>query len=210
MIPNEIIERMKAKGIKEENIYINECGGIECEIELSDSDVTVKMVFVEGDGNEIPDMLVSKFDCTQELYQEVVGQNPSYNKSSLMNPVEQVNFYDACNMLNGLSEKTGLKPMNNVSEANNSFSMNTDIPIPQQGFRLLESSWWEHICKKNTSSQFPGSNEINEIAWYEGNSDNHTHEVGTLKPKTGTINGKNGEGLYDLIGNVWSWSCTTK
>ena len=42
--------------------------------------------------------------------------------------------------------------------------------------------------------KYSGSNNINDVAWYKGNSSNMTHEVGLKKP--------NELGLYDMTGNV--------
>ncbi len=39
--------------------------------------------------------------------------------------------------------------------------------------------------------------DLNEIAWYKGNSEGSTHPVGQKQA--------NLYGLYDLLGNVWEW-----
>ena len=59
---------------------------------------------------------------------------------------------------------------------------------------------WEYAAKGGTASKelkFAGSDSIDEVAWYRGNSKETTHPVGQKKP--------NELGLYDMCGNVWEW-----
>ena len=44
---------------------------------------------------------------------------------------------------------------------------------------------------------FSGSDNIDEVAWHKGNSDNKKHPVASLKP--------NELGIYDMSGNVGEW-----
>ena len=63
------------------------------------------------------------------------------------------------------------------------------------GLRLPTEAEWEFACRAGTTTARYG--EVNEIAWYTGNSGSQTHAVATKLP--------NALGLYDTLGNVWEW-----
>jgi len=143
---------------------------------------TFQMGSTMGRSDEQPvhDVTLSPFyigetEVTQELYYAVMGLNPSYFKGKNL-PMEQVSWDDCQTFIQKLNDRTGQK------------------------FRLPTEAEWEFAAKGGNSSRgyiYSGSNEIDDVAWYMGNSDNKTHNVATKTP--------NELGIYDMTGNVFEW-----
>ena len=67
-------------------------------------------------------------------------------------------------------------------------------------FRLPTDAEWEFAARGGLKSRgyvFSGSNNIDDVAWYNGNSDIEYHDVGTKDP--------NELGIYDMSGSVPEW-----
>ena len=168
---------------------------------------------------EVFDIEVCKYPVTQDMWMEVMEENPSQFKGG-RRPVENVSWWDALEYCNKLSEKYNLEPVYDLSKKDegilkiNQLGGETEYPNiadfrKTEGFRLPTELEWEWFARGGEIAiqdgtfnyQFSGSENIDEVAWYEKNSGSQTHDVGTKKP--------NQLGLYDCSGNVCEWCYDT-
>ena len=124
------------------------------------------------------DYYIGETEVTQELYEAVMGVNPSGFANGAKYPVETVSYNDAMAFCQKLSEMTG------------------------HTFTLPTEAQWEYAARGGHKAPaeptvFAGSANLDEVGWYMGNAEETTHEVATLKT--------NALGLYDMTGNVWEW-----
>ena len=118
---------------------------------------------------------IGETEVTQELWKAVMGNNPSNFKGDNL-PVENVSWEDSQTFIGKLNDLTGKR------------------------FRLPTEAEWEYAArggKRSNHTQYSGSSNIDDVAWYSGNSGSKTHPVKTKKP--------NEFGLYDMSGNVNEW-----
>ena len=159
--------------------------------------VTFKMIAVEGgtfkmgatseqgsdaESDERPvhsvtlsDYYIGETEVTQELWDAVMGTNPSYFKGS-NKPVESISWNDCQEFIKKLNKITG------------------------KNFRLPTEAEWEYAARggnKSKGYKYSGSNTIGSVAWYDSNSGDKTHDVKTKQA--------NELGIYDMSGNVREW-----
>jgi formylglycine-generating enzyme required for sulfatase activity len=126
---------------------------------------------------------MGKYAITQEQWQAVMGNNPSYFKSG-KRPVENVSWDDAVNFCQKLSEKTG------------------------KTYRLPSEAEWEYACRVGTTTAFHfGETITSDLVNYDGNVPYGWAPKGLYCQETTPVGsfGPNAFGLYDMHGNVWEW-----
>jgi len=176
------------------------------EVKPVDKEIECGKRFPAFKGSEMS-FYVSKFETTQELWQSIMGSNPSQFKGQKNLPVEMVSFYEMAVFCNRLSKKDGFSPCYYADEA---FTREFVTPGEKgdeiywkrdaDGYRMPTGNEWVYAAK---GGEFDKGHEIagadkkdaDHVAWFEKNAENKTHPVGLKKP--------NELGLYDMAGNVF-------
>jgi len=119
--------------------------------------------------------MIGETEVTQELWQAVMGKNPSRFKGA-GHPVEKVSWNDCQKFISKLNALTGRE------------------------FRLPTEAEWEFAARggnKSRGTLFSGSDNVDLVAWHHDNAKITTHPVAQKMP--------NEIGLYDMSGNVCEW-----
>ena len=132
------------------------------------------------------DYFISKTPVTQELWEKIMGNNPSHFNGKY-NPVDSVSWNACLQFI---------------------IKLNT---ILKQKFRFPTEAEWEFAARggiKSKNYSYAGSNHLDEVAWYVENNifckgsnwvipNDGTQPVAQKLP--------NELGIYDMSGNVWEW-----
>ncbi len=121
---------------------------------------------------------------TQQLYQAVMGENPSRFKGKIR-PVEKVSWDDAQAFIQLLKKIQ-----------------------PELSFQLPTEAQWEYACRAGTETAFSFADEITlQKVNYRGTWDDYENWGESAKKETTAVKAypANPWGLYDMHGNVWEW-----
>lgn len=126
---------------------------------------------------------IARYEVTQELYEAVVGNNPSQWRGP-RNSVEKVDALEAREFCRRVT--IDLRKAKLIEK--------------DEEIRLPSEVEWEYCCKAGTTTRWSFGDKFADLGahcWFKDNSPGNDPPVGAKKA--------NPWGLYDMHGYVWEW-----
>lgn len=131
---------------------------------------------------------MGKYPVTQQLYEAVIGENPSRFQGSYR-PVERVSYNDICEGNNSFLAQLVEKIQTQYTDLSGEFGLPSEA---QWEYAARGGKYWD-----KPKLTYAGSENLNDVGWYNENSNNQTVLVGLKQP--------NALNLYDMSGNIYEW-----
>jgi eukaryotic-like serine/threonine-protein kinase len=180
------------------------------------SKIGIEMVLIPPGGGKLTQpWRLGKYEVTQGLFTRVMGWNPSMCQGEMVKgedpktlPVETVSWYTALELCNELSKLEKLEPYYEIKDARRDKDQIVEAEVRilgGGGYRLPTEKEWNNACRAGDAKTYAYGvivDGVNELAWFEHNSEHRSHKVGGKLP--------NAFGVYDMLGNVneWCWDET--
>lgn len=123
----------------------------------------------------LKDFYIGETVVTYDLWKELTGETPCRSFGDHGFPVLNVDWNECVDFIRQLNEYTGME------------------------FRMPTEAEWEYAARGGQMSRgykYAGSNDIDEVAWYNKNCTN---------PDKVMMKAPNELGIYDMSGNLYEW-----
>src|SRR5262245_24835275 len=143
-----------------------------------------EVVAIKTEGNSLKPYSIAKYEVPQNLWEAVMGINPSRWKGK-RNSVEMLSLAEAkefCDKATELMRAAGL-----IDKS--------------QSIRLPTEAEWEFAARAGTTTKYSFGDDaaqLGDYGWFTGNAKGNDPPVGAKKP--------NPWGLYDVHGYLWEWT----